>query len=200
LQLNQIIGYNHSVVASNARQSLFFVNKPTSVVKPYFRHHGLPRRYAPRNDGKKGRSHTTLALHAFFIPNSRKLLSSATLSYTSYLCHVCSNEPVEVGVAAVLPCFWIYREVGLFIAKQSKKINTYACWIETYASEDFSVVVDEAIDIFDVLAQKTANEIRNKMIDAFYKSSCLEWHFWNDSYDKWLYIDVFDDCSLNKTK
>ncbi|MDJ1305464.1 MAG: hypothetical protein MRQ09_04415 [Candidatus Midichloria sp.] len=40
-----------------------------------------------------------------------ELLSPATLSYTSYLLYVCSNEPVEVATAAVLLCFWVYNEV-----------------------------------------------------------------------------------------
>ena len=132
-------------------------------------------------------------LHQFFKKKfnfqETKLLAPATLSYTSYLRHICSNESVEVGIASLLPCFWIYREIGFFIAKQSPKNNPYARWIETYRNEDFSIVVDEVIGIFDTLAKKTTDEIRNKMLDTFYKSACLEWHFWNDSYNK----AVFDN-------
>lgn len=111
------------------------------------------------------------------------LLMPATLSYTSYLLRCCVVEPVEVAVAAVLPCFWIYREVGLFIIKHSNTNNPYRRWIETYASEDFGKSVEEAINIFDNLALNASQNIKQKMLDAFYKSVCLEWHFWNDAYE-----------------
>jgi thiaminase/transcriptional activator TenA len=38
------------------------------------------------------------------------------------------------------------------------------------------------ITIFDRLARQTSRHVRTLMLDAFYKSTCLEWHFWNDSY------------------
>ena len=77
----------------------------------------------------------------------------------------------------------------MFIAKGSKENNPYARWIETYISDDFSLVVNEMIGIFDAFADKTSEETRMKMLDGFYKSACLEWHFWNDSYNK----TVFDN-------
>ena len=120
------------------------------------------------------------------------LITPATLSYTSYMLRACLNESVEVALAALLPCFWVYREVGLFIAKHTEKDNPYFRWIETYSSEGFCATVDEAIDIFDAMAANTTEVIREKMLDAFYKSTCLEWHFWNDSYQK----RVFDDLVI----
>jgi len=112
------------------------------------------------------------------------LVSPAMLSYTSYLLRICTIETVEIGIAAILPCFWVYREVGLYIAKHSQANNPYARWIETYAGEAFGASVDQVIDIFDNLANKASEITKQKMLDAFYKSSCLEWHFWNDAYNK----------------
>lgn len=34
-----------------------------------------------------------------------------------------------------------------------------------------------------------------KMLDAFYNSVCLEWHFWNDAYNK----TVFDGFGTKLT-
>lgn len=101
----------------------------------------------------------------------------------------CLNDSLEVGMASLLPCFWIYREVGNYIEKHADKSNPYYRWIETYASEGFSNTVDEAIGIFDMLADNTTENMRQRMLDAFYKSACLEWHFWNDAYQ----IKSFDD-------
>jgi thiaminase (transcriptional activator TenA) len=109
-------------------------------------------------------------------------LTPATIAYTSFLLKTALLEPVEVAVAAILPCFWVYREVGLYIAKHTKENNPFARWISTYADDAFSKSVDEAITIFDALALDASDSMLQKMTDAFYKSTCLEWHFWNDAY------------------
>lgn len=110
------------------------------------------------------------------------ILTPATLSYTSFLLKNYVLESYEIGVAAVLPCFWSYREVGNHIAANTIPQNPYGHWIDTYASEDFSKGVVEAIGIFDSLAAQADEITREKMKETFYKSSVLEWHFWNDAY------------------
>jgi thiaminase/transcriptional activator TenA len=112
------------------------------------------------------------------------VLSPATMAYTNYLLRMCSLESWEIGLAAILPCLWIYREVGLHIAKNAVPNNPYARWIETYAGEEFSQGVDKAISIFNEVASNTDETTRQKMQDAYLKSSILEWHFWNDAYEK----------------
>jgi thiaminase/transcriptional activator TenA len=121
----------------------------------------------------------------------KESLTVSTISYTNYLLSTCALAPVEVAVAAILPCFWVYREVGLFIAKHAvAENNRYSHWIKTYSSEEFSELVNEVIHIFDTLGQEASSKTREEMCDAFYKSTCLEWHFWNDVYQKNLITDV----------
>lgn len=128
------------------------------------------------------------AVHHFFKElfdfKSTHQTTPATLCYTNYLLRTCLMEPVEVGIAAVLPCFWVYRDIGLYIAQSSANNNPYARWIETYSSDDFGQAVNQAIVIFDELGLQTTEAIRQKMLDAFYKSTCFEWHFWNDAYNQ----------------
>lgn len=118
-------------------------------------------------------------------------LAPATLSYTSYLLQTSATAPIEVAIAAVLPCFWVYREVGISIAnaKNIDANNPYLKWIETYSSEAFGTSVQKAIDIFDEVADSASDDMHQLMINAFYKSTVLEWHFWNDSYNK----KIFDE-------
>ncbi|QRN03607.1 thiaminase II [Legionella sp. MW5194] len=117
-----------------------------------------------------------------FAFNDTGLVTPATLSYTSYLLQTCSLLPVEVAVAAVLPCFWVYRETGCSIARDACGDNPFSRWIETYSSEEFSQAVDQAIAIFDALAAQAPETLKTAMLRAFYTSTCLEWHFWNDAY------------------
>lgn len=109
-------------------------------------------------------------------------ISPATFNYTNYLLRTCALEPVEVGVASILPCFWVYREVGRSIIEYAHPENPFFTWIQTYASPEFSESVDEAIAIFDAFADKTSEDIRQRMVQAFRYSTLLEWHFWNDAY------------------
>lgn len=139
-------------------------------------------------------------VHSFFrktfnseILQIMKGLTPATLSYTSYLLQVCSREPLEIAIAAVLPCFWVYREIGLLIASKTKAQNPYSRWIDTYSGEEFAQGTKKAIDIFDQVALKASAEIQDQMIDAFYKSTVLEWHFWNDAYNKTTFDDFLNN-------
>ncbi|MGE3921205.1 MAG: thiaminase II [Gammaproteobacteria bacterium] len=129
-----------------------------------------------------------LVVHDFFRKlfqfKETGLITPTTLSYTSYLLKVCALESVEIAIAAVLPCFWVYWEVGSCILQNTVKDNIFIRWIETYASDDFASSVKEAISIFDKLAASATKDTQDKMMNAFYNSTVLEWHFWNDSFNK----------------
>jgi thiaminase/transcriptional activator TenA len=114
-------------------------------------------------------------------------ITRATLMYTNFLLRMCALEPFEIAVAAVLPCFWIYREVGRYILKGTVPHNPFEQWITTYASDEFSTDVEEMIEIFDCLAEESSVETKRQMSKAFQTSVVLEWHFWNDAY----VLDVF---------
>ncbi len=125
------------------------------------------------------------SLHKHFLPQEDRFHpSSATLSYTRYLLSTASLSSFEEGVAAVLPCFWIYREVGQSIAKRAHETNPYALWIDTYSSPEFSTATDSAIDIFDKVAENCSESTLNLMEKAFELSVYYEWHFWNDAYHR----------------
>jgi len=103
-------------------------------------------------------------------------------SYTSFLLSVTSLEPYEVGLAALLPCFWIYQRVGHHIEETSVEDNPYQPWVETYADEAYDGVVDRMISITDAAAATASDSARAGMSEAFYDSARLEWMFWDAAY------------------
>lgn len=124
-------------------------------------------------------------LHKHFLPLEDHFEPSpATLSYTRYLLSTASLSSFEEGVAAVLPCFWIYREVGQSISKRAHETNPYSLWIDTYSSPDFSAATDSAISIFDEIAKNCSVSTLQLMEKAFELSVYYEWHFWNDAYHR----------------
>ena len=108
--------------------------------------------------------------------------------YVHFLKSTASLENVEVAVAAVLPCFWIYKEVGDYIYKQQQSDNNpYQKWINTYGGEEFGTIVQQAIAICDDIASGCTAAQQQSMTKAFITSSQLEFQFWDSAYHirKW---------------
>ncbi len=126
------------------------------------------------------------ALHQLFLKEEyiNKEPSPTCELYNSYLARVVNNHSVEVGLAAVLPCFSIYKEVGDYIlANQlNKENNIYQEWIDTYAGEEFATSVAKAIDITNKYANRASQENLKLMEEVFIKTSKLEWMFWDSAY------------------
>lgn len=125
-------------------------------------------------------------LHKSFVKefNTKLKPSPSCLLYTSYLTSLLGSAPREVICAGVLPCFWIYNEIGKYIlANQSSEDNRYQNWINTYEGEEFTKSVIEAISICDELAEKCTDEQQKMMTEAFIMCSKFEWMFWDSAYN-----------------
>jgi thiaminase (transcriptional activator TenA) len=114
--------------------------------------------------------------------------SPACFMYTNYLLKTASLASVEEAVSSLLPCFWVYREVGKNIAKKQKTSNPYHEWISLYSSEQFDASVNAAIDVTNQVGDMASTSIKEKMIAAFLRSTQLEWLFWDSAYhqETWL--------------
>ena len=108
--------------------------------------------------------------------------SPSCFSYTNFLLSTATMKDNAVTFAALLPCFWIYREVGLQIYENSAADNPYQKWINTYAGEEFNEGVEKAIAITDEVAAEEPESRRKEMEHAFVRSSQLEWMFWDSAY------------------
>jgi thiaminase/transcriptional activator TenA len=116
--------------------------------------------------------------------NDKGVLQPACHHYIHFLRSTAALESVEIATAAVLPCFWIYREVGDYIYRTQNTVNNpYEKWIATYAGEEFSAAVDQAIAICDKIAENSTEETRNRMTEAFIMASRMEYHFWEAAYE-----------------
>ncbi len=102
--------------------------------------------------------------------------------YLGFLIASGYREPLPVHAAALLPCFWVYREVGRHIFAAAAPQNPYRAWIDTYAGEDFSTAVDAMIATTDRLARDAPPAIVEAMHGAFALAMRLEWMFWDSAY------------------
>lgn len=106
--------------------------------------------------------------------------------YVHFLKSSAALDAVETAMAAVLPCFWIYQEVGAAIYRtQQHPANPYQQWINTYAGDEFGALVQQAIAICDRAADQATPAQRATMTAAFVTASRLEWQFWDAAYRDW---------------
>jgi thiaminase/transcriptional activator TenA len=113
---------------------------------------------------------------------ARMPLSPACHHYVSFLLATAYAEPYEVLLGALLPCFWIYAEVGRDIHARAAPTNPYRAWIDTYAGEEFHAAVRAAIAATDEAAATASDDLRARMHAAFARATQLEWLFWDSAY------------------
>lgn len=109
-------------------------------------------------------------------------LSPACHHYVCYLLATAYADPYEVLLAALLPCFWIYAEVGRDIHARAAPANPYRAWIDTYAGEEFHAAVRAMIAATDDAAAEVAAPLRARMHAAFTRAAQLEWVFWDSAF------------------
>ena len=111
-----------------------------------------------------------------------------TEAYIGHLQSVARSGTLGELVAAVLPCYWIYGEVGRRLYKnRPRKPKIYREWIETYAGESFWRPVREQINLMDRLGAAANRGEKNRMSANFILSSRYEFMFWEQAYrmEKW---------------
>lgn len=102
--------------------------------------------------------------------------------YVSYLIATAATRGVAEAVAALLPCFWVYRDVGRAIHARATPDNPYQAWIDTYSGADFDAAVTAACTLADRLSDLAGTDERQRMKAAFAKSALLEWMFWDSAW------------------
>lgn len=118
-------------------------------------------------------------------------LSLACHHYNSFLISMAYSESYPVVLASLLPCFWIYAQVGKDIFEKSVANNPYQAWVDTYAGEDFHQVVQQVINVVDKVAATCDEYTLNKMRQAYTMAAKLEWLFWDSAYkaEQWRELD-----------
>ncbi|WP_395334990.1 thiaminase II [Novosphingobium sp. BL-8H] len=108
--------------------------------------------------------------------------SPECLAYTSYLSALAATRSYEELIAGILPCFWIYWEVGCHVKPRAASPNPYAAWIETYAAPSFGEATDRVRALVDAAAEAATPATRAAMATAFRYASRYEWMFWDSAY------------------
>ena len=112
----------------------------------------------------------------------RTPLSPACHHYCHFLQSTAWSRPYAVALAALLPCFWIYAEVGFELQKRSVPGNPYQGWIDTYGGEEFHAHVRAVRETVDAVAAQADAKTVTEMHQAYTDAARLEWMFWDSAY------------------
>jgi thiaminase/transcriptional activator TenA len=101
-----------------------------------------------------------------------------TLAYTSYLLAATQGGSYAEGVGTVLPCYWIYGEVGKHLLGRGSPNPRYQRWIGTYGGDEFDAQVREVIAVTDAMGPGLSAAERGRVHQHFRATSRYEWMFW----------------------
>ena len=105
--------------------------------------------------------------------------SPTCLAYTSYLVRVAWSGTFEESLAALLPCYWIYWEIGKRLEVAGSLNELYQRWIAMYASEEFAGPVRAGLAMVDAAPAERPASRRARLLRHFVTTSQYEWMFWD---------------------
>ncbi|WP_148573556.1 TenA family protein [Nocardioides caldifontis] len=135
--------------------------------------------------------HVERTMHAEFLGElgltteaAAKVDRSPTLvAYTSWVKQACGMGESHEALASVLPCFWIYCEVGQHLKRLGGSSDPlYQRWIDKYAGDAFIDATQQAVDACGRMARRVGEAGLEVMVETVRMSARYEWMFWDSAY------------------
>lgn len=141
-----------------------------------------------------------LDLHALWLDRDTMFdarPSTTTTGYVNHLLALAARGDYGELIAGVLPCFWMYVDIGHRMRGHATPDGPYTPWLETYADPAFREITDEAIHIVTACAAGSLPERRLRMQRAFRISATHEHDFFaaptTSSVNRWAGADPNPD-------
>ena len=107
------------------------------------------------------------------------------LGYTSFLLATAYHDPWEVLVAALLPCFWVYWDVGSAIARRAAADKSVSCMDRHLCRRRFRRGGAHGHRHHRPRrGGSDAGDRQARMLTAFVRSTQYEWLFWDGAYQQ----------------
>ena len=106
-------------------------------------------------------------------------MSPTNYAYTNHLLAAAARGTFAEGLAAMLPCYWVYWEVGKELKKRGSKNATYQRWIDQYSDPSYGKAVDQVLAMMDAQALEMPEAGRSRAVDLFVLSARYEYMFWD---------------------
>jgi len=120
-----------------------------------------------------------LQLHRSYLAEGTANPSAITLNYVNHL--AASASSYAELIAAILPCYWLYQDIGKRLASANHQAHPYKQWLVTYASEEFDRATERAISMVREAWKQADDGLRERMRVAFMRSSEHEVAFFDQA-------------------
>lgn len=114
-------------------------------------------------------------------------MSEVTAAYIGHEHRVADQGSYATLAAVVMPCFWLYAEVGKTVAHEVARrgidvgTHPFGSWIRMYADDSFSIRVARELEICNRVAAASDCDTYAAMMEAALISSEHEFRFFNQA-------------------
>lgn len=110
---------------------------------------------------------------------ARAQMAPVNVAYTNHLLASIERLSFTEGLAAMLPCYWIYLEVGRELVKHGSPNKDYQRWIDQYAGDEYAKSVRDVLAMMNESARRASAAERESALRLFERSARYEWMFWD---------------------
>lgn len=123
-------------------------------------------------------------LHEGWLANRARLggPSPITMGYTNFLRAFTAGEDYVVGAAAILPCYWLYEEVGAVLSSQNHEGHPYADWLSLYGGEEFASDVARSLAEVEHAFEVASPAQRVRAAQAYLSACVYEREFFDQAH------------------
>ncbi len=111
-------------------------------------------------------------------------MAPTNYAYTNHLMNAVEQGTFAEGLAALLPCYWIYWEVGKELVKRGSKEPAYQKWIDQYAGDEYARSVQQVLAMMNAEAETAADGVRASARRLFVLSARYEYMFWDMAWKR----------------
>ena len=87
-----------------------------------------------------------------------------------------------VGAAAILPCYWLYEEVGAVLSSQNHADHPYAEWLSMYGGEEFAAEVARSLAEVERAFEAASPAQRVRAARAYLSACVYEREFFDQAH------------------
>lgn len=114
--------------------------------------------------------------------------SPVTRAYTDFLTASAGVQDYAIAAAAVLPCYWLYAEIGELLAASNTPDHPYTAWLSMYGSADFRASVEQALSYVEAALEDAPPRVRSLAAQAYQQASAHELHFFDQAHRRTLSV------------
>lgn len=115
-------------------------------------------------------------------------MAPSNAAYTNHLLAAVYQRPFGEALAAMLPCYWIYWEVGKELKKRGSSDPAYRKWIDQYADPGYGKAVNQVLAMMNQEARSMPPSSRARAIELFILAARYEYMFWDMAWreEQWV--------------